>query len=515
MKLLRLWISEFKNLKDFEISFDAESSYTVFVGENGSGKSNLVEALVDIFYSLEERKEPPFKYSISYQCRENTVIIDADPFHRRNKLSITLDKTDFKGSITTKRFYEINTLPETRLLPEFVFAYYSGPCERIESIFKSYLRDHRPFDSRDEASGNQFQRFLYGSLTLTDLIVVALWGHALQQKETSSVLDALHINHISDIMISVKPGNRFDHKRDEPKSLGLQGMLREFLAELESAVDRSVFSPDTGIERNKQYHLPQIGLEQLTAFATRKKTNLFYLLLYLREEGVMDHFSCNLRLDHDENVSVENLSEGEKQLLLVIGLIKFSEHREALFLLDEPDTHLNPRWSMKYIGILEKELGRAPLSHILMATHDPLLLIDLEGSQVQLMQRDPETGEISAAPFRFDPKDMGVDGLLTSDLFGLRATIGSELQEMINRRAMLIGKGNKVSKKEKSELQHLSHELDRKGFAKVFDDPIYTKFIAAMGRRPEYMKNVLSPDELKQEEEFANKLLDKLLEPSK
>jgi len=35
-------------------------------------------------------------------------------------------------------------------------------------------------------------------------------------------------------------------------------------------------------------------------------------------------------------------SEGEQQLLLVLGLLKFTAEEEALFLLDEPDTHLNP-----------------------------------------------------------------------------------------------------------------------------------------------------------------------------
>jgi ABC-type cobalamin/Fe3+-siderophores transport system ATPase subunit len=50
------------------------------------------------------------------------------------------------------------------------------------------------------------------------------------------------------------------------------------------------------------------------------------------------------------NVTYRDLSEGEQQLLLVLGLLKFTARDEALLLLDEPDTHLNPAWSTQYLG---------------------------------------------------------------------------------------------------------------------------------------------------------------------
>jgi ABC-type protease/lipase transport system fused ATPase/permease subunit len=44
------------------------------------------------------------------------------------------------------------------------------------------------------------------------------------------------------------------------------------------------------------------------------------------------------------DVSFADLSDGERQLLMVLGLIRASRGKRALFLLDEPDTHLNPIW---------------------------------------------------------------------------------------------------------------------------------------------------------------------------
>lgn len=52
MRLKSVSISKYKNLKDFTLNFDSDSFMDVFVGKNGSGKSNLFEALIEIFRHL-------------------------------------------------------------------------------------------------------------------------------------------------------------------------------------------------------------------------------------------------------------------------------------------------------------------------------------------------------------------------------------------------------------------------------------------------------------------------------
>ena len=54
MRLKHITISEYKNLKDFSLDFEGESFLDVFVGKNGTGKSNLFEALIEIFRQLYE-----------------------------------------------------------------------------------------------------------------------------------------------------------------------------------------------------------------------------------------------------------------------------------------------------------------------------------------------------------------------------------------------------------------------------------------------------------------------------
>jgi predicted ATPase len=41
MRLKSVWISNYKNLRDFPLSFDGDSFLDIFVGKNGTGKSNF------------------------------------------------------------------------------------------------------------------------------------------------------------------------------------------------------------------------------------------------------------------------------------------------------------------------------------------------------------------------------------------------------------------------------------------------------------------------------------------
>ena len=61
MRIDRLTIGNFKNLRELTIDFDEEYPTTVILGRNGTGKSNLLEALIIIFRDLnlgEEKLEP-------------------------------------------------------------------------------------------------------------------------------------------------------------------------------------------------------------------------------------------------------------------------------------------------------------------------------------------------------------------------------------------------------------------------------------------------------------------------
>lgn len=121
-------VSGFKNLSDFIMDFDSNSPTTVLVGRNGTGKSNILEALTVIFRDLDlEVVTPQFGYVLEYSCRGKRIIIDSDPDRQTKKVQMIID-----GSTLTKKAFKENKRAN---LPNYVFGYYSGPSNRMQDHF--------------------------------------------------------------------------------------------------------------------------------------------------------------------------------------------------------------------------------------------------------------------------------------------------------------------------------------------------------------------------------------------
>src|SRR5690242_3885209 len=77
MRIDRLRLSNFRNLIDFEVDFDETSTRQVLVGRNGVGKSNLLEALTQIFRDLDLEEDSDFGYEIEYLCNGHRIKIES------------------------------------------------------------------------------------------------------------------------------------------------------------------------------------------------------------------------------------------------------------------------------------------------------------------------------------------------------------------------------------------------------------------------------------------------------
>jgi len=77
----------------------------------------------------------------------------------------------------------------------------------------------------------------------------------------------------------------------------------------------------------------------------RSGDNLCLALEHLRIRGISRSVSFQLKGPAgDDLFEFDQLSEGEKQLVAVIGAFYLVDRPDNLVLLDEPDTHLNPQW---------------------------------------------------------------------------------------------------------------------------------------------------------------------------
>lgn len=489
MRLKRLWIQRFRNLENFEITFEADSPYSVLVGQNGSGKSNLFEALLKIFDHLERRQYPPFAYSLSYHCRGNLVEIDSNPAKKRFRTVVHLTPA---GSPQERKrqhlesLYSDPTTPGQRFLPEFVFGYYSGFCDRFQSPFVSYRQSYTEQLKQAQPGAAVPRRLLYGDLSFADLILLSLWAHKPAEEEPKGLLKTLGLKQVAGARIHLQPSARFNQSEDEPRSLGLRGVMKDFVAEIDLALnERDSRSSGEGKDLRKECVFSEEGLQRLASFASARSTNLFNMLLQLREEGVLRGVSCSLVLGEGTTIPSDALSEGEKQLLLVMGILRFAEHSEALFLLDEPDTHLNPLWSLQYLKLAEEELGHKPAGHIVLATHDPLMFAGLTRNEVRILSREATGNSVSIAVPQRDPKGMGVPAILMSDVFGLRSVLDLKTQELLDEKRQLAVKDNRNDEETKrlKDLNILLREVD---VSQMVSDPLYPIFVKRVVRHPKY-----------------------------
>jgi len=213
-------------------------------------------------------------------------------------------------------------------------------------------------------------------------------------------------------------------------------------------------------------------------------------------------------------LSFKELSEGEQQLLTVLGLLKFTGGQDSLFLLDEPDTHLNPSWTVEYLSFLKKFISNQDTSHMIMVTHHPLAIAELAKEQVRIMWRDQES-RVHAEEPQTDPRGMGFAGILTSDMFGLTSTLDHYSESLLRQRRDLIEKGD-LTQEEHRSLEKLDKEIQELGFTTSHWDHDYEEYLRI--RKQQFQEIFVEDDRddpevkekrKKQAEEIVRKILEK------
>ena len=157
MQLQRLWLRNFRNLQDIEINFaqffettekgaDEIPAKTInshaLIGQNGTGKSNLMEALITIFRDVDLDRDAAFDYELEYTIRDYQIRIKADTNQQKRPYVWVDNKSESQGYL----------LRNKELLPSHIFAYYSGRNERMEALFQEH---QRRFNRRQEITAEE------------------------------------------------------------------------------------------------------------------------------------------------------------------------------------------------------------------------------------------------------------------------------------------------------------------------------------------------------------------------
>lgn len=558
---------QFKNLKNVTIDFNEEHWVTVVIGWNGTGKSNVLEALAIIFRDLityptlsKEKKEkvPLFAFKLAYRMGagddQKYIHIDADPerikepfiihvatgikSHHASTQASLVDKDVAEETIpgeTVKLSAFLNA--EDKYLPRYVFSYYSGESPRMHEVFRPYLESYDSKLRNGEDPG--LKRLFYAMPVHSQFVLLAF---LIQQSEIVRTFLDEHLGLDPDegiesvLFVLRQPPWKSKAPDGDPRFWNARGVVRDFLSRLYDIalapieVSRRVSTSIWNKETLQFKYLYVKDIEALRRLVGDQAPAQFFRDLestYVSE--LIEEVRIKVRLKkNDGSVTFRELSEGEQQLLTVLGLLRFTAEDESLFLLDEPDTHLNPRWSVDYISYLKQFIAsgtnQEETSHILLTTHNPLAIAELDREQVQIlrMSKENEQRQIVACYPEMAPRGMGYAAIVTSDMFGIASSLDQPTQLLLETQRAFAAKET-LSVQEQRDLDSINEQLDRLGFRFFHPDDEYSRYLRLRNDLLAQRFDAAHPKELAmhvvqmsraEREELAKRLIAELLTSS-
>lgn len=351
MQLISLWVEDFKNLKNFTINFENQENLSIIIGNNGSGKSNILELLSGIFAELYSRKLSLIRSNYHLKYKLNDKIIEL----RKGKILID-------GKEQSKRY-----LSDNNLLPSRVVALYSGEEIRLyknyyESFTKKYLRNFSQMLS--PSNSMIYIDKSYWSIALLVLIISAESGN---EDHKSFLENNIGIEQIKNIHIDFKTSYF---------SRVIRGSSLDVLLEI--------------INYNKQKTMDYIS-NHLSLALNEESSNLsvielFNILLHatlLQRAKVFEKITFKF---NDENINLSDLSEGEKKKLLIKATMDLVANENSLVLLDEPDAHIHVEGKQEILNTF-KEYANTFNRSIVITTHSPTLTSCAEDKHIVMLTK--------------------------------------------------------------------------------------------------------------------------------
>lgn len=195
-----------------------------------------------------------------------------------------------------------------------------------------------------------------------------------------------------------------------------------------------------------------------------------------------------VRVETDDGVvSIDQVSQGMSSIIGWIGPLlqrmyethtggEPAEDGRAVVLIDEIDAHLHPHWQQIIVGTLKKHFKNV---QFIATTHSPLIVGELTAAQIHRVERVGK--RVHIAPPLQDPRGLGVAGLLTSEMFGLRTHLDSETEKKLTqKRKLALIPLDKRSEQQNADLARLDMEVGGVDLTKVVRDPLYPRFVEAL-----------------------------------
>lgn len=374
MRIKSLYIKEYKNIQDQKFDFSSNTGYIALIGLNGSGKSNLLEAISLIFDDLYgiQHSEQVNGYTITYEI---------------GGTSYTYTTLDEHNNV-------ILLAKGEKVCPSSVIACYSGEDLRLwhiayEDYYMQYFRDA----IRDKSFS---PRMVYINKYCWKIALVSLLCSS-KVKVKEFLNNILSINDIRSVDIHLEA----DEEKRAKFADHTACRWYDYIKRLQDEDERRLVNANI---------IATTDMMTYGALSAQAPDYIFQFLFLLAlpeknaEKGqTVDKLITDISITID-GVSFDNLSEGEKKMILIECITQVLGNDNSLVLLDEPDAHVHIDNKKKLLESITSFEGQT-----ILTTHSPIMCnIMSEPNNIKLLKNG-----------------VGVD---TSKLEQLKKLSGNEMQ---------------------------------------------------------------------------------------
>lgn len=358
MQLKKLWIKDYKNLKDFSLDFEKGNNLSILIGNNGSGKSNVLEAISGIFAEAYSNVSDLLEsdYILEYQIKEKNFKIEKNNgrrklFNNENPISVKTKESDY--------------------LPSNVIAIYSGEDLRLwEKFYWQRYYEYLTSVYRKGFAGNMGMYYVNKYLWNISLLTLVLFRNDFLDINTF-LSSELGIDDDSDIdFIEIDYSNdNYDKNRNE--------ILKAFVARINpEREDVCAYTLD---------ELRNLLSNSVDNFDAEPREVFKMLMLAFMPKDLK--LISGIRIILEDGEAVQFFSEGEKKLILIRTILEFVADENALLLLDEPDANIHEERKRKLYDLLRN----TPNRDVIMTTHSPTFVDIADDDELIVLRSDDST----------------------------------------------------------------------------------------------------------------------------
>ncbi|MES2443909.1 MAG: AAA family ATPase [Pseudomonadota bacterium] len=386
MRLRSVWIGQYKNLRDFSIDFNGDGFIDIFVGKNGSGKSNFLEALIEIFDHLHESQRDGgrgrlgecFSYKLAFEIEGDVMEVEWS-----------------QGAAFVVNFQPATRSTLSQRLPDNILVYYSGQNDNVNALIARYEDRYR---GRLRTAGDTIiQRFVGIGPACKKLLIVVLMLQPegnLARQFLCRKLGILGNSRTVRIVLKRPPfAGRGDHDPfdEDQRFWGTQGPVRAFLDQLVGCIEGE-WTPGSIYDREEDKYRLNCNLDAFRdTLGDDAGEAIFRSFDAMRIAGLLDDIGIMLTLEGLEISELSHFSDGQFQSVYVLAVSELFKRRNCLTLLDEPDAFLHPEWQFDFldqVSAISAEAART--NHILLSSHSASTVAARCDSRIRMFTAGPE-----------------------------------------------------------------------------------------------------------------------------